>query len=240
MKTPLLTAILFLSFFVLITATGCKKITTTNSAPSITTQDVMLDVTSTTAQSGGTITSVGTSSITANGVVYSTSNKTPTLADLKTTDPPIRTSYTFTSNLTGLTPSTTYYLRAYASNQFGTSYGAVVTFTTAATLSSVSGTVTTFAGTGTSGYLDGAGTGAEFSNPTGMAIDASGNVYVSDSFNNRIRKIAPDGTVSTIAGNGTAGYVDGNAANAEFYAPQGLTIDVSGNIFVADFGNNVI
>jgi len=241
MKKTLLAAIIFLSFFVLITVSGCKKTPATpNSAPSVLTQDVMLDVTSTSAQSGGTITSVGTSTISANGVVYSSTNKVPTLADEKTTDPVITTSYTYTSNITGLTPSTTYYLRAYATNQFGTSYGAVVTFTTAATLSSVSGTVTTFAGTGANGYADGAKESAEFSNPTGMVVDAQGNIYVSDSFNNRIRKIATDGTVSTLAGNGIAGYVDSKDGEPEFYAPQGLAIDASGNIFVADFGNNVI
>ncbi|MGZ3777104.1 MAG: SMP-30/gluconolactonase/LRE family protein [Mucilaginibacter sp.] len=241
MKKPLLTAIIFLSFFVLITAVGCKKTPATpNSAPSVLTQDVMLDVTSTSAQSGGTITSVGTSSISANGVVYSSTDKVPTLADDKTTDPVISVSYTYTSNIAGLTPSTTYYLRAYATNQFGTGYGAVVTFTTAATLSSVFGTVTTFAGTGASGYADGAKESAEFSNPTGMVVDAQGNIYISDSFNNRIRKIATDGTVSTLAGNGIAGYVDSKDGEPEFYGPQGLAIDGAGNIYVADFGNNVI
>jgi sugar lactone lactonase YvrE len=117
----------------------------------------------------------------------------------------------------------------------------VVSFTTSATISAVTGTVTTFAGDGTGGYLDGNGTGAEFSNPQGLAMDAAGNIYVSDSFNNRIRKIATDGTVTTIAGNGTAGYVDSaDGASAEFYAPAGLTVDGQGNIYVADYGNNVI
>lgn len=240
MKKSLLTAILFLSFFVLITATGCKKSTADNSVPALTSQDVILDLTSTSAQSGGTITSVGGSAITANGVVYSNTDKTPTLADEKVTPSTIQTTYTFTANITGLSPSTTYYLRAYASNQYGTGYGAVVKFTTPATLSAVSGTVTTFAGTGTSGYIDGAAASAEFYNPAGLAVDAQGNIYISDTFNNRIRKITPAGIVSTVAGNGMAGYVDTDAADAEFYAPQGLTLDAQGNIFVADFGNNVI
>ncbi|MBS1532471.1 MAG: hypothetical protein JSU01_19365 [Bacteroidetes bacterium] len=240
MKRPLLPVIIFLSSFVLLTVSSCKKTTTTNSAPTVTTQDVMLDLTSTSGQSGGTITSVGTGAITANGVVYSTSNKVPTLADIKTTDPVIRVSYTYTSNLSGLTAGTTYYLRAYATNAFGTGYGSVITFTTPSGLSSVSGTVTTFAGSGTAGFLDGSGIGAQFSNPSGMVADAQGNIYISDAFNNRIRKIAPDGTVTTVAGNGTAGYVDADAADAEFYAPHGLAIDASGNLFVADYGNNVI
>lgn len=241
MKKPLLSAILFVSFFILLSGTGCKKTTTTDtSVPTIATQDVILDLTSTTAQSGGTISSIGGATISANGVVYSTTNKVPTLADLKTTDPVISISNSFTSNLTGLTAGTTYYLRAYATNQFGTAYGAVVQFTTSTNVSLVTGVVTTFAGNGTAGYFDGAAAGAEFNTPAGLAVDASGNIYISDTFNNRIRKIATDGTVTTIAGNGTAGYVDGAAADAEFYAPQGLAIDPSGNIFVADYGNNVI
>src|SRR3569833_4705161 len=116
MKKPLLSVILFISFVAFI-GSGCKKKATTDtSAPSLSTQDVILDVTSTTAQSGGTISSIGGAAITAKGVCYSTSNQTPTIADTKTSEPLISTSYTFTSNLTGLTPSTTYHLRAYATN----------------------------------------------------------------------------------------------------------------------------
>ncbi|HWD87002.1 MAG TPA: hypothetical protein VG367_02675 [Mucilaginibacter sp.] len=240
MKKPLLSVIIFLSSFALLTVSSCKKTATTNSAPKVTTQDVMLDLTSTSGQSGGTVTSTGTGAITANGVVYSTSDKVPTLADNKTTDPVISTTYNYTSNITGLTPGTTYYLRAYATNAYGTSYGATISFSTPTNLSGVSGTVTTFAGSGASGFADGSGTGAQFSNPSGMVVDAQGNVYISDTFNNRIRKMTPDGTVTTVAGNGTAGHVDADAADAEFYAPQGLAIDASGNIFVADYGNNVI
>jgi sugar lactone lactonase YvrE len=240
MKTPLRFVILFISFAFL--STSCKKTTTTtNEPPALTTNDVILDVTSTTAQSGGTITSIGSSSITANGVCYSSTNKIPTISDLKTTDPVISSSYSFTSNITGLNPSTTYYLRAYATNAYGTAYGSVVTFSTTATSNTIAGAVTTFAGNATGGYADGVGAAAQFSYPIGIASDAHGNIYVSDSFNNRIRKIASDGTVTTVAGNGTAGLTpEGPAANAEFYGPQGLAVDGQGNIFVADFGNNVI
>lgn len=238
MKTPLLVVILFISVAFL--NTGCKKTKIVNDPPALTTNDVILDVTSTTAQSGGTITSIGSSALTANGVCYSSSNQKPTISDLKTSDAIITSSYSFVSNLTGLTPNTTYYVRAYATNAYGTAYGSVVTFTTPSTLTLVTGAVTTFAGSATGGYGDGVGAGALFSNPIGLASDANGNIYVSDSFNNRIRKIAPDGTVITVAGNGTAGNNDGPAANAEFYGPQGLAVDPNGNIFVADFGNNVI
>jgi sugar lactone lactonase YvrE len=242
MKKPLLIAILFVSLSAILLGTGCKKTKVTTDPPSLTTNDVILDVTSTTAQSGATITSLGSSAITANGVCYSSTNQTPTINDLKTTDPIITYSYTFTSNLTGLTPSTTYYVRGYATNQYGTGYGAVVKFVTSSTLSGVTGAVTTFAGNATGGYADGMGAGATFNNPQGIAVDAQGNIYVADAFNNRIRKIAPDGTATTIAGNGTAGYSGdkGTALNAQFYGPRGVAVDAQGNVFVADFGNNVI
>src|SRR3569833_684115 len=94
MKKPLLSVLIFLSFLTFLTVSSCKKTKTVNNPPTVNTQDVMLDLTSTTGQSGGTITSVGTAAISANGVVYSTSNKVPTVADDKTTDPVIRVSYT--------------------------------------------------------------------------------------------------------------------------------------------------
>ena len=239
MKKNLLTVILF-SLFALAIGSGCKKTKTDTSVPTVVTQDVMLDVTATTAQSGGTITTSGGGLLTENGVCYSTSNQTPTISDSKATSAIISITNTFVTNLTGLTANTTYYLRAYASNGFGTGYGAVVKFTTTSTVSLVQGIVTTFAGNGAAAFSDGVGTGAQFSNPGGMAIDAQGNIYIADTFNNRIRKMAPDGTVTTIAGNGTSGYVDDVGVNAEFYAPAGLTVDAQGNIFVADYGNNMI
>jgi len=102
------------------------------------------------------------------------------------------------------------------------------------------GVVTTFAGTGTIGSTNGAALSASFNTPEGLAIDAAGNIYVADTFNNSIRKIAPDGTVSTFAGSGAPGNNNGNGTGASFNMPQNLTVDAAGNVFVTDLGNNVI
>ena len=107
-----------------------------------------------------------------------------------------------------------------------------------------SGTITTIAGTGSAGYSGdgGAATAAQLNNVFGVAIDASGNVYLSDAGNARIRKINTSGTISTIAGNGSVGYSgDGSAATAaQLNTPYGVAVDALGNIFIADFGNNRI
>ena len=100
--------------------------------------------------------------------------------------------------------------------------------------------VTTLAGNGTAGYGDGMGTAARFSAPQGMAVDNNGNIYIADTENNRIRKITPDRVVTTLAGNGTTGYGDGTGTAARFSAPQGVTVDNNGNVYVADTGNNRI
>jgi sugar lactone lactonase YvrE len=102
------------------------------------------------------------------------------------------------------------------------------------------GTVSTFAGDTASGYVDAKGKDARFYSPGGIAIDSNGNLYVTDYSNQRIRKITPDGTVSTLAGSGSGGYKDGAAADAQFYEPQGIAIDRAGNIYVSEGGNNTI
>jgi sugar lactone lactonase YvrE len=104
------------------------------------------------------------------------------------------------------------------------------------------GVVTTLAGTaGKSGSADGTGTSASFNGPYGITVDASGNLYVADAFNSTIRKVTPAGVVTTLAGTaGKTGSVDGTGTSASFYVPYGITVDTSGNLYVADTFNCTI
>jgi sugar lactone lactonase YvrE len=96
------------------------------------------------------------------------------------------------------------------------------------------GMVSTFVGSGNVGTSDGQGLNAEFASIGGLAIDNSGNIYATDSYNT-IRKITPDGLVSTIAGYpGSTERKDGQGTSASFVKPGGITIDLSGNLFVTD------
>ena len=103
-----------------------------------------------------------------------------------------------------------------------------------------SGEVTTFAGDGMIGSDDGPGTVASFNFPSAVAVDADGNVYVTDTNNHSIRKITPSGEVTTLAGNGTDGAQDGTGATATFSSPFGVMVDATGNLYIADRGNHTI
>ena len=102
------------------------------------------------------------------------------------------------------------------------------------------GQVSTLAGSGTTGSDNGTGTAASFGVMGGVAVDSSGNVYVADTSNFSIRKITPAGVVTTFAGSGTSGSADGTGTAASFAIPVGIASDSSGNVYVADAGNNLI
>ena len=106
-------------------------------------------------------------------------------------------------------------------------------------------TVTTVAGQIANPGFSGDGmaaTGAQLAFPSGLALDAAGNLYIADTNNNRIRRVAADGTISTVAGNGTAGFAgdQGPAVSAELWSPKGVAVDASGNLFIADYFNAVV
>ncbi len=101
------------------------------------------------------------------------------------------------------------------------------------------GMVTTYAGSGTQGLTNGSAATATFYYPLGCAFDSDGNMYVSDTYNNVIRKVASNGTVTTFAGSGVSGAADGPAASATFNFPIGIVVNGNG-IYVADTHNNSI
>ena len=106
------------------------------------------------------------------------------------------------------------------------------------------GVLTTIAGTGGAGFAGDGGpaTSAMLWNPRGVAVDAAGNVYIADRWNRRIRRVAPNGTIDTIAGNGTMGFSgdNGNALAAQFGDVYGVSIDLVGGVYVADASNHRI
>ena len=148
-----------------------------------------------------------------------------------------------TSALLAVTGATT----AMSGDQFQclVTFGGTTTVTTRASVLSVESTlaVSTLAGSaGTSGLQDGTQTSAQFSYPSGVALDSAGNIYVADFKNNNIRKVTSTGTVTTPYGStiGTAGTTNGNGNNALFNTPNSIANDGSDNFYVADTGNNLI
>ena len=100
--------------------------------------------------------------------------------------------------------------------------------------------VTTYAGTGSPGFINGDTNVASFNKPFGICIDPEGNLYLADAYNHCIRKIGIDGQVSIYAGTGSAGYLDGPADEARFNQPINICMDNEGNMYVSDFINQRI
>ncbi len=122
-------------------------------------------------------------------------------------------------------------------------YLPAIALASASCLSAQQYTISTIAGNNSSGFSGdgGAATSAQLNQPGAMVIDSNGNIYFADSGNHRVRKIS-SGTITTFAGNGTPGFTGdgGPAASAELNNPVGLALDSSGNLFIADAGNNLI
>jgi sugar lactone lactonase YvrE len=232
------TFLIILSITIIASVTSCNK--KSNAAlpiPAPLISDVISGLTSTTVTIDGRI---GASYVvTANGICYSATNRTPTISDISIPD---TVGARWENKLTGLTPNTTYYIRAYASNDSGTGYSDVLTITTPANNAVPVGTVTTFAGNdkGLSGYVEGTGIAALFDGSQNIAYNTTtGLLYVSDSFNNTIRTVTTAGATSTLT-NAGIGYVNGPLSAARFYGPRGVSFDAQGNTYLADLGNNVI
>ena len=100
--------------------------------------------------------------------------------------------------------------------------------------------VGSFAGSGLIGFQDGSLFEARFNTPRALAIDNMGNIYVADQMNHAVRKISTEGNVTTVAGDGTAGFSDGQGDQARFNQPVALAVSSEGTMYVADFGNNAI
>lgn len=239
MKKSLQSTFLTILFITAITAiSGCSKnavIPTFIPVPII--NPILSQLSSTSVIVGGRLSS--SSFVTDDGFCYSPTNALPTVNDTFIRD---TLSARWEEKITGLTPNTTYYVRAYAKSETGTGYSDVITFKTNATAAVPTGTVTTFAGSaaGTAGYAEGTGTTALFDGPQNVAFNAAtGKVYVAESFNNAIRTITTTGATAVLS-KATIGYADGNLTTAQFYGPKGLSFDATGNTYLADLGNNVI
>lgn len=225
----------------IIAGSGCNKKSDDNITitPVVITDPVISNLTSTTATSGAYLTNFISNTITEYGVCWSATNTTPTTSDSKAAYT-VANTVQFEAQITGLVANTTYHLRGYCiNNQGAVTYGDVVNFKTPTATSQTYATVTTYAGSTTAGFANGSLLSAQFSSPQAVATDAQGNLYIADSFNNAIRKIS-GGVVTTLAGSGTAGYTNAAGTNAQFYSPQGITVDTQGNVYVSDFGNNAI
>ncbi|SEO36814.1 NHL repeat-containing protein [Mucilaginibacter gossypiicola] len=100
--------------------------------------------------------------------------------------------------------------------------------------------VSTFAGSGVAGFTDGDGAGATLNQPVGITIDGNGDFFITEQGNHAVRKITAAGKVTTIAGNGNSGKVNGKGSAASFDHPAGIRADKAGNLYIADHANNLI
>ena len=102
------------------------------------------------------------------------------------------------------------------------------------------GAVRTLAGNGEAGFADGQGAAARFNFPTALARDKDGSILVADGGNSAVRRVTMEGAVSTVAGNGEAGYADGEGAAARFKCPMDVAVDKQGTILVALRGSPIV
>ncbi|MFF8868394.1 NHL repeat-containing protein [Streptomyces sp. NPDC015139] len=117
-----------------------------------------------------------------------------------------------------------------------------MTTTTPAPAAFPDGTIITAAGNGEAGFIvdGGPAAGTRLNTPFGVAVDGAGNLYIADRSNHRVRKVTPDGTITTVAGNGQAGFVSdgGPAAATGLNTPYGMAVDAAGNLYIADRNNH--
>ncbi len=183
---------------------------------------------------GGNVSFGGGTDVLERGVVYATHQNLTVGTAMKWVSGSGKGE--FSGSLAGLAPATTYYLRAYASNNEGTAYGSIMSFTTNSEVYDWSN----FAGMPeTYGNSEGTGSAARFNMPGGLTMDTGGSLYVADRLNHRIRKVTPTGEVSLWVGL-NQGSNNGTASQATFYAPKDVAVDEEGNLYVADTGNHRI
>lgn len=132
------------------------------------------------------------------------------------------------------------YARGIDVDAVGTLYFAEQHYVRKAVFSSGAYTVSTLAGDGSAGLVDDTGTAARFNSPEGVRLDGHGNVFVVDCLNHAVRKVTPEGVVTTLVGTGSAGSVNGVGTAASFNAPYQLVIDANGDGYVTDRGNHLI
>jgi sugar lactone lactonase YvrE len=141
------------------------------------------------------------------------------------------------------TNASLYYPAGVAADAFGNFYIADQ-YNHRIRLVTTNGLITTIAGNGSPGYAGdgGAATNASLYYPAGVALDAAGNLYIADKNNERVRRVATNGIITTVAGKGTAAYAGdgGVATNASLYYPNGVALDTFGNLFIADYQNSRI